>query len=77
MKGCSFTLMFGFKLSKVFLREVVFGIPKVRVECPTCLCRLVISTTSESKRPSVPTPAPAKYRAVGQPIPPDPMRAIL
>jgi hypothetical protein len=32
---------------------------------------------SESNNPNVPTPAPAKYIAKGQPIPPQPIIAIL
>jgi len=37
----------------------------------------VTSIVSESNRPRVPTPAPARYNARGQPIPPEPMRASL
>ena len=35
----------------------------------TWRCRLLVSTVSWSTRPSLPTPAPARYRAAGQPRP--------
>lgn len=69
--------MLGLKASKVFLRDDVFLIPIDEVLCPICLCKLVKSTTSESNRPILPTPAPAKYIAKGQPIPPAPIIATL
>ena len=39
------------------------------VLCVTWRCRLLVSTLSWSTRPSLPTPAPARYRAAGQPRP--------
>lgn len=61
----------------VFFKEVVFLIPTEVFLCPIWRCRFVTSTQSESNRPIFPTPAPDKYIAKGQPIPPAPIMAIL
>ena len=60
-----------------FLSDYVFFIPNELFLWAICLWRLVTSIVSESKRPRVPTPAPARYKARGQPIPPEPIRATL
>lgn len=53
-------------------RLTTFIIPMRAEECPICRCKLLASTTSPSTTPSVPTPAPARYAAAGQPRPPAP-----
>lgn len=52
--------MFGLKASRVFFKEFVFLIPTEALLCPIWRCRLVTSTESESNKPRVPTPAPAR-----------------
>src|SRR2546425_6552822 len=39
------------------------GVPTADVPWRICRCRLVLSTTSKSTSPSVPTPAAARYRS--------------
>lgn len=77
INGCYLIEIVGFNLSNVDLSDLVLGCPTVNELCPTCLCKLVKSTLSESNNPRVPTPAPARYKAKGHPIPPAPIIAIL
>ena len=37
-----------------------------------CLCKFEVSTVSPSIKPNVPMPAPARYKAAGEPKPPVP-----
>ena len=55
------------------IAESTFFIPTRAVVCRICRCRFDSSTVSPSTIPSVPTPAPARYAAAGQPSPPAPM----
>lgn len=77
MKGCFLMFIWGLIARRVLFRDSVFSIPSLSVLWPTCLCKLVTSTRSESKRPMFPIPAAARYRARGHPIPPEPIRATL
>ena len=52
--------------------ESTFGTPTRSVVWITWRCRFDRSTTSSSTIPSVPTPAAARYSAVGEPRPPAP-----
>ena len=52
--------------------ESTFGVPIRSVVWMTWRCRLERSTSSSSTTPSVPTPAAARYSAVGEPSPPAP-----
>src|SRR5512139_996556 len=52
--------------------DTSFGRPTSFVPCRIWRWRLVTSTRSKSTRPSVPTPAAARYRAAGDPSPPAP-----
>ena len=52
--------------------ESTLGMPMRSVEWITWRCRLERSTSSSSTIPSVPTPAAARYSAVGEPSPPAP-----
>ena len=52
--------------------ESTFSIPTVAVEWMICRCRLLASTMSKSTSPIVPTPAAARYSAIGAPRPPVP-----
>ncbi len=49
-----------------------FFMPTFEVLWSICRCRFEVSTSSPSTMPIVPTPAPAKYAAAGQPKPPAP-----
>jgi hypothetical protein len=69
--------MLGLNCKRLFFKEAVFLTPTELFLCPICRCKLVTSTISESNKPIFPTPAPAKYIAKGQPIPPAPIMAIL
>ncbi len=69
--------MWGLNESKVRFKDYVLEIPTDLFRWPIWRCKLVTSTMSESNNPNVPTPAPAKYIAKGQPIPPQPIIAIL
>lgn len=53
-----------------------FFMPTFAVLCRIWRCRFDISTSSPSTRPMVPTPAPARYAAAGQPRPPAPTMRI-
>ncbi len=77
MKGCYKTFIVGLSLKIESFKDFVLFWLRVKVECPICLCKFVISTVSESNKPIVPTPAPAKYNPSGQPIPPAPINATL
>ena len=52
--------------------ESTFGVPIRSVVWMTWRCRFERSTSSSSTTPSVPTPAAARYSAVGEPSPPAP-----
>ena len=57
--------------------ESTFGVPMPSVVWMTWRCRFERSTTSSSTMPSVPTPAAARYSAVGEPSPPAPSSSTL
>jgi hypothetical protein len=57
--------------------ESTFGTPTRSVVWMTWRWRFETSTTSSSTIPSVPTPAAARYRAVGEPRPPAPRQEDL
>ena len=55
--------------------ESTLGMPMRSLSWITWRCRFERSTSSSSTMPSVPTPAAARYRAVGEPSPPAPSRS--
>ena len=55
--------------------DSTFGLPTSSVSCRSWRCRLVRSTRSKSRIPSVPTPAAARYMATGEPSPPAPTQS--
>ena len=57
--------------------ESTFGTPIRSVEWITWRWRFERSTSSSSTIPSVPTPAAARYSAVGEPSPPAPSSSTL
>ena len=57
--------------------ESTFGVPIRSVVWMTWRWRLERSTSSSSTTPSVPTPAAARYSAVGEPRPPAPSSSTL
>ena len=66
------TLTSGFSAFIVISAESTFGMPMRSVVWMTWRWRLERSTTSSSTMPIVPTPAAARYSAVGEPSPPAP-----
>ena len=66
------TLTSGFSAVIVSSAESTFGTPTRSELWITWRCRLERSTVSSSTIPSVPTPAAARYSAVGEPSPPAP-----
>ena len=69
------TLTSGFRARNVRVPDSTLGLPTSAVVCRIWRCRFVTSTVSPSMSPMVPTPAAARYRAVGDPSPPAPMRS--
>src|SRR6266498_2006161 len=53
------------------------GRPMSEVPWMTCRCRLEASTSSKSTMPMWPTPAAARYMALGEPRPPAPISSTL
>ena len=75
--GYLLTFTSGFRAVIVCSAESTLATPIRSVEWITWRCRLERSTVSSSTIPSVPTPAAARYRAVGEPRPPAPSSSTL
>ena len=69
------TSTFGLIRSSVSRADSTFGRPTSSVPCEIWRWRFDRSTRSKSTSPIVPTPAAARYIAIGEPSPPVPMHS--
>jgi hypothetical protein len=69
--------MWGFRSSSRAFALSIFGFPTQDVPWMIWRWRFDSSTTSKSTSPSRPTPAAARYSAIGEPSPPAPMHSTL
>ena len=75
--GSGMTLTSGFSARIISVPDSTLGRPTFAVVWRIWRWRFDTSTTSPSMSPIVPTPAAARYTAVGEPSPPAPISSTL